>query len=116
MDALPGFLDTIRKADLVRGHFLGFLHVLIGRRVRHGEHTICAGLTWRELAQYLKKVRWDPECVRELGLSPDDLPPRDRERFWYSAITRAGVDSAAARQAGDQFAELVRKKGYEVSS
>ena len=25
-----------------------------------------------------------------MGLDPDQLPPRDRQQFWYNAIARAG--------------------------
>jgi len=52
--------------------------------------------------------------VRELGLDPDELPPRDRQRFWYTAITRVGVDSPQARAAGERVSEILRKAGYEV--
>ena len=66
------------------------------------------GMTWRELANWLKKIRWDPESVRELGQDPDILPPRDRQRFWFTAITGAGLDSAAASRECDRFAEVLR--------
>lgn len=117
MDALSTFLDELKQGGQTKGHFLGFLHLLIGRRLRTNDGTaISAGLTWRELAAALKKVRWDPEAVRELGLDPDELPPRDRQRFWYMAISHAKVDSSSARQAGDRFAERLRGLGYEVSA
>lgn len=116
MDSLPMFFDLLKKKGLTKGHFLGFLHVLIGRRITHTEGTLLSGgMAWRDLAGWLKKKRWDPEAVRELGQDPDTLPPRDRQRFWYIAIVRAGVDTDAANQAGDRFAEILRKHGYDVS-
>src|SRR5262245_31557189 len=114
MDALAAFLAQVKKLSLAQGQLLGFFHVLIGRRISSEGTLISAGQGWRDLANWLKKLRWDPEQVRELGLDPDALPPRDRQRFWYAVITRAGVDSAAAREAGDRFADTLRKHGYEV--
>ena len=117
MDALSTLLDGLKDGDRTRGHLLGLLNVLIGRRITAEDGTVVArGLTWRELAGHFKRLRWDPEQVRELGLEPSELPPRDRQRFWYTAITRAHVDSAEAHKAGDRFAELLRKQGYDVGS
>lgn len=115
MDALAELLHELKQSNLTHGHFLGFLHVVIGRRIVKKDGTpVIAGITWRELAAQLKKQRWNIDAVKELGLDPDDLPPRDRERFWYTAIIRAHVDSAAAQAAGDKFAVLLKRKGYEV--
>lgn len=114
MDALAAFLAQVKKLGLAQGQLLGFLHVLIGRRISSEGTLISAGLAWRDLASWLKKMRWEPEQARELGLDPDALPPRDRQRFWYAVITRAGVDSAAAREAGDRFAATLQSQGYEV--
>lgn len=117
MDALAELLQELKQNGLTKGHFLGFLHVVIGRRVAKKDGAlVCAGVTWRELATQLKKLRWNTDAVEELGLNQDDLPPRDRERFWYAAIVRAHVDSAAAAAAGDKFAAALRKKGYEVGA
>ena len=60
-------------------------------------------------------MRWDKEAVRELGLDPADLPPRDRQRFWYTAVAHAKVDSPAAVAAGDRLAEQLRPLGYAIS-
>ena len=116
MDALGTLLDELKKSGLAEGNFLGFLHVLIGRTVtrRDDKAAISKGLTWREMAAWLKKVRWDPEAVRELGLEPDSLPPRDRQRYWYGAIMQAKVDGGPAMAAGDRFVEVMRKLGYDV--
>ncbi len=115
MDPLRQLLEAVKQHGTARGNFLGFLNVLIGRRITRADGTlVSAGLTWRELAAWLKKVRWDREAVRELGLDLANLPPRDRLKFWYTAIMQAGVDSAAAMQAGDRLAERLREAGYEV--
>jgi hypothetical protein len=87
--------------------------VLVGRRITRTDGTpVSAGLTWREAAVLLKRVRWPREAVKELGLKPADLPPRDRERYWYIAIARAGIDSAAVVTAGNRLAEELRSVGY----
>jgi hypothetical protein len=117
MDALPMFFDYLKKKGLTKGHFLGFITVLIGRRISRDDGTlVSAGLGWREVANWLKKTRWDPEVVREVGQDPNALPPRDRQRFWYSAIAQAGVDSPAASAAGDRFAKVLEAHGYLVGS
>ena len=115
MDALSTLLDLLKKGGQTKGNLRGFLHVLIGRRVTAPDGAVLSrGLTWRELAALLKKVRWDPDQVRELGLDPDDLPPRDRQRYWYTAIAAAHVDAAPAVEAGDRFADALRQLGYDV--
>src|SRR5262245_34451046 len=114
MDDLADFLEQLKKKKLAESNFLGFLNVLIGRRISRAEAEISSGLGWRVLAGWLKKVRWDPEIVRQLGIDPDNLHPRDRQRYWFSAISRAEVDSAKAAEAGDRFAAALAKAGYEV--
>jgi hypothetical protein len=115
MDSLRELLETIRQRDAARGRFRGLLHVLVGRTVRRADGTVVAsGMTWRELAALLKRVRWDREAVRELGLAPGDLPPRDREKFWYLAISRAGLVGPEALAAADALAGELGKLGYEV--
>ena len=115
MDRLRELLNAIKQDGHAQGNFLGLLHVLIGRRIKLPDGTeVSAGLTWRALAGILKRVRWDREAVRELGLDPAALPPRDRERFWFTAIAQAGLDTPAAAQAGDQLVEPLKKLGYVV--
>jgi hypothetical protein len=117
MEPLPIFFDHFKKKNLTKGHFLGFINVLIGRRIFHPNGAlISSGIGWRELANWLKKTRWDPEAARELGQDPELLPPRDRQRFWFIAISRADIASVAATQAGDRFVEVLRGLGYEVGS
>src|SRR5262245_34012033 len=97
MDRLREFLDAVREQGTVKGRFRGLLYLLIGRRISLVDGTVVSeGMTWRAVAAALKKYRWDREDVRELGLDPADLPPRDREKFWYAAIARAGVVSPEA--------------------
>jgi hypothetical protein len=115
MDALREFLGATKKQGIARGDFLGLLNILIGRRLEKADGAvISAGCSWRNLAANLKLVRWNKEAVRELGIDPKSLHPRDRLRYWFQAITQASVDSAAAVQAGDRFAEVLRKAGYVV--
>jgi hypothetical protein len=116
MDVVQAFLDELRQHGLAEGNFLGLIHILIGRRISRPDGTIVSpGLTWRALAEILKRLRWDKDAVREIELNPADLPPRDRQRFWYTAIAHARVDSAAAIAAGDRFAALISQRGYIVS-
>lgn len=117
MDGFVDFLRVAKRDQLAQGNFLGFLNVCIGRRlqIRQGEF-ISSGVTWRILAQGLKRVRWPKEAVIELGLDPKALPPRDRERFWYAAISQAGVGSPQAFEAGDRFAHRLAAAGYVVAA
>ncbi|WP_020469211.1 hypothetical protein [Zavarzinella formosa] len=115
MERLTEFLESLRHHQLVRGQFRAILHVVIGRTITLNDGTVVSsGVTWRELAKLLQTIRWDKELVRELGLNPDDLPPRDRQRFWYIAISTAKVMSLDARNLGDQFARLVVPIGYLI--
>lgn len=116
MDAVREFLETVKRQGHAKGNLLGILHVCIGRRIQKEDGTVVSsGLTWRNLAALLKKMRWDIEDVAQLGLDPAKLPPRDRQRFWYAAICQAGVDSAAAAKAGDLLAKALVPLGYRIS-
>jgi hypothetical protein len=115
MDRLREFLEAVRRQGVAQGHFRGLLHILIGRRVALIEGTpVSGGMTWRELSALLKKLRWDREVVRELGLDPADLPPRDRQKFWYTAIAQAGVTGPAAIAEADALVGPLRALGYVV--
>ncbi len=115
MDRVRHFLSDVKQRGLARGKLPGLLNVLIGRRVALADGTlVSAGLTYREVAGHLKRVRWEPDSVSELGIDPKALPPRDRERFWYQAIVQARVDSPQAMALGDALAEDLRAAGYEV--
>src|SRR5262245_27621755 len=99
MDRLREFLNTIKEQEHAQGNFLGLLNVLVGRKVALADGTVVSeGLTWRAAAAILKKVRWDREAVADLGIDPSSLPPRDREKYWYTAIAQARIDSDAAMQ------------------
>jgi len=115
MDRVGELLEEVKQHGLVRGNFLGLLNVLIGRHIEKADKTpVSDGSTWRQLAGTLKKHSFDKDLVRELGLEPSQLPPRDREQFWYVAINRAHVDSTEAFQAGDRLASALKKIGYVV--
>jgi hypothetical protein len=115
MDSLRELLEAVRKHDLARGQFAGLLHLLVGRRIARADGTlISSGTSWRDLAALLKRLRWDREFVRELGIDPATLPPRDRQRFWYLAIARGGIDSAEASAAADRLVEPLQTLGFVV--
>src|SRR5215216_5272361 len=108
MEGLREFLEKVRQQHLVRGNLRALFHVCIGRKISRADGTVLSqGATWRELSDLLRNIRWDKELVRELGLNPDDLPPRDRQRYWYAAIVAARVDAPDARDLGDAYARLV---------
>jgi hypothetical protein len=115
MDRLRQFLDAVRTQSVAAGHFRGLLHLLIGESIRLADGApVSSGMNWRALAGVLKKSRWDREAVRELGLDPRELPPRDREKFWYAAIARADVTSPAATASARALADKLRPLGYEI--
>lgn len=115
MDGVREFLEMLRSNDLAKGRFRGMLNVLIGRTIRGADKSVVStGITWRELSNLLKLLRWDKEQVREIGLDPDTLPPRDRQRYWYSAIAQAKVTSDEARIEGDEIAAAVASLGYSI--
>jgi hypothetical protein len=117
MDALRELLDLLKRQEAAQSLFLGLLHILIARRIsRPDGSAVSGGLTWRELAALLKRCRWDRDAAKQVDLDPEALPPRDRERYWYTVIARAGVDSAAAKQQAERLASLLEKKGYVVSA
>ncbi len=115
MDGLTGLLKVLKDAEYAKGNFLGVLNVLIGRRITDARgNVISQGLTWRELAESLRKARWDRGAVRQIGLDPAELPPRQRERFWYLAVSQAQVASEQAKSAGDRLAKALESVGYQV--
>ena len=117
MDGIRELLESARDRGLLSGNFRGFLHIAIGRTVSRPDGTVISkGLTWREVAGLLKQLRFDRELVREFGADPDTLAPRDRERFWYSAIAAARVGSREAIAEADRLVAPLRGLGYHVSS
>jgi hypothetical protein len=116
MEGAREFLEQLRQQQLVKGHFRGILHALIGRKIARADGTVLSsGLSWRQLAELLRALRWDREHVRELGLEPDNLPPRDRQRFWYSAILSAQIDSPESAAAADKLAGKTKALGFIIS-
>jgi hypothetical protein len=117
MDRLREFLEAVKTQGAATRRFRGLLHLLIGRRISLADGTeVSAGMTWREAAALLKKCRWDREAVRELGLEPGELPPRDREKFWYTAINRAGLGTPVAVTEADALIEPLGVLGYLVAA
>ncbi|HJZ59830.1 MAG TPA: hypothetical protein VKE74_33115 [Gemmataceae bacterium] len=115
MDGIREFLEAVRAQGLAAGHFRALLHIAIGRRVTKADGTaVSTGLTWRELAGLLKLLRFDKELVRELGVDPETLAPRDRQRFWYSAIALARVDSPEALAEADRLAGRLKELGFVI--
>ncbi len=115
MDSLRELLEAVRERGVVQGRFRGLLHILVGRRIARADGAlISSGMTWRDLATLLKRLRWDREAVCELGIDPADLAPRDRERFWYTAIARAGIDSADAVADAEQLVQPLVELGYVI--
>ena len=117
MDQLRDFLDAIKDSGAAAGHFRGLLFVLIGQTIRAEDGTVVStGLSWREASALLKLCRWDRLAVEELGLDPAALAPRDREKYWYTAIARANLGSAEARASGESLARAVAALGYTVGT
>lgn len=115
MDGIRDLLEAARTNGLIAGHFRGLLHIAIGRRVARADGSVVSsGLTWRELANLLKLLRFDRELVREFGADPEALAPRDRERFWYSAIAQAKVDSREANAEADRLVDRLKDLGFIV--
>jgi hypothetical protein len=115
MDGLREFLDAVREHGLVAGNLRGLFHVAIGRRITRLDGTVIStGVTWRELANLLKGMRFDKELVAEVGGDPEELSPRDRQRFWYSAITLSRPDSQEAQTQADRLAAAVKSLGFVI--
>ncbi|MCX7667072.1 MAG: hypothetical protein N2112_16185 [Gemmataceae bacterium] len=109
------FLEAFRKAKLVHGHLRGLFHVVIGRRIATSDGTVIStGITWRQLAEILKDLHWDKDYVIELGLNPQEMPLKDRTRYWYQAISAAKVLSVEAQREGDQVALIALGLGFQV--
>jgi len=117
MDGIRELLSAVRDAGLATGHFRGLLHIAIGRTVTRTDGSpVSTGVTWRALASELKNLRFDTELVREFGADPAALAARDRERFWYSAIALAKVDSPDAVTEADKLAPKLKPLGFSVGA
>ena len=115
MDGVREFLEAVRQHALAKGHLRALLHIVIGRKIAKPDGTVLsAGITWRELSELLRVIRWEREQVTELGLDPETLPPRDRQRYWYAAISAAGVDSLEARNQAQKLLPALAAIGFKV--
>jgi hypothetical protein len=115
MDGIRELLSAVRDAGLVTSNFRALLHIAIGRKVTRPDGSVVStGVTWRALASELKTLRFDPDLVKEYGADPVALTARDRERFWYSAITAARVDSPGAVAEADALAPKLKNLGFVV--
>jgi hypothetical protein len=117
MDRLEKFLEAVRQSGRATGRLRGLLYILVGMKVRMKDGTeVSSGLTWRAAATALKNARWEREAAAELGIDPAELAPRDREKFWFGAISRAGLHTPEAKQDADALARALKTLGYEVST
>jgi hypothetical protein len=108
-------LELVRDHRLAANHLRGLFHIAIGRRIADpAGKVLTTGVTWRELAAFLKDAKYDKDLVRELGADPDTLSPKDREKFWYSAVAMARVDGPEAREQADRLAALLKPLGLVV--
>ena len=108
-------LQLARDHQLIAGHLRGLFHIAIGRRLTNADGDVLStGMSWRDLSQLLKLLKFDREVVRELGADPDLLSPKDRERFWYAAIALAKVDSAQARHEAEELTASLKDLGIIV--
>ncbi len=115
MEGTLRLLEVVRDRKLAAGSLRGLFHIAIGRTVSAPDGTpIASGVTWRELATLLKDAKLDKELVRQLGVDPDALAPKDREKMWYHAIGLAKVDSAEARTEADRLAAALKPLGFVV--
>jgi hypothetical protein len=116
MEGIRELLEAARTNGLVAGRFRGLLHIAIGRTVTKPDGTkLSAGITWREVAQLLKAMRFDQEFGREVGADPVTLSPRDRERFWYAVIALARPDGAEAVAEAEKLIAPLKALGYVVA-
>ncbi len=115
MDGPHIVLETIRHHRWAVGRVRGLFHLAIGRKLARADGTVLStGVSWRELAQILKALKFDRELVKELGLDPEMVSPKDREKFWYMAISQAKVDSEQARREADALGGLLKPLGFVV--
>ena len=74
MEGTQMMLQLARDHRLIAGHLRGLFHIAIGRTLTATDGTILSmGMSWRDLSQLLKAMKFDREHVRELGADPDLL-------------------------------------------
>lgn len=115
MDGIRELLQAVLDRNLASGHLRGMLHIAIGRKITKPDGSVVStGVTWRELAGLLKLLRFDKDLVEELGVDPESLAPRDRQRFWYSTIALARVDSPEAMTDAEHLIAPLAELGFVV--
>ena len=114
-DGLRLFLDAVQRHKLAAGHLRAILVIAVGGRIEFEGQTLSQGTTWRDLADLLKKLRWDKLQVGELGLNVKDLPPRDRGKYWYSAMSRADLGSGESSKAAAKLLPALEKIGFKIA-
>jgi hypothetical protein len=114
MDGVQQVLEMIRSQKLARGRLRGLFQLFIGHKLATADGTVIStGLTWRQLARALKEARFEKDLVSEVGADPETLSPRDRERFWYSAIAM-GLAAGDATPQMDQLLKVLKPMGVRV--
>ena len=115
MDQIQDVLELIQRKGLAKGRLRGVFHIAIGRTLSKPNGTVIShGITWRALATLLRDLRYSPDLVAELGVDPETLAPRDRNKFWYSAIGLANVGSPAAFAEAEKLATALKSSGIIV--
>lgn len=115
MEGIGEFLEAVRRNELVAGRLRGVFHIAIGRRITAADgRVLSAGITWRDLAVLLKQLRFDKDLAREVGVDPDVVAPRDRQRMWYSAIASARVNSPDAISQAEELIPRLESLGFQI--
>ncbi|GEM_PF-292212 len=115
MDSIDQLLLVIKAKSLHLGRFLGLLNLLVAYKISdESGKEISLGLTFKQLSEKLKKNRWNPEDIEALGLKSEDLPQRDRLRFWFVALVRADIGGSKAIIEADTLAKAIKKIGYNA--
>ncbi|MSR31486.1 MAG: hypothetical protein EXR99_08280 [Gemmataceae bacterium] len=115
MDQLDHFISLVKSKGICQGRFLGFLHILVAYHILDNlGKPISTGMTWREAANRLRKNRWNPDDIELLGLKGEDMPQRDRLRYWYVAIVRSGIGSEKAAAEADALARNFKRIGFDA--
>lgn len=115
MDALDNFLLALKEGSITKGRILGLIRLLVAYKIydKNGD-PVTLGVTFRTLAEKLKKARWETSEIDALGINPKELPQRDRYRFWYVALVRSKVNDPVAIKEADELANKIMNIGYQA--
>jgi beta-phosphoglucomutase-like phosphatase (HAD superfamily) len=117
MDGVVQLLELARQQGWQRTHLRGLWHLAIGRALHDAQGRLLSpGSTWRELANILKQLKYDRDLVLTLGLDPESLLAKDRDKFWYYAIAATKLDTPEARQQADELKAQLAPLGIIVGS